>query len=99
VLFSPLPGQLCHLKWWLRKFFADHLNIFYMSSETGNDEGTDMQLKFQDLLNPSVFVITPRVGATGLNLTAANHVVITQQFWVLNEQWQACAWVVRLGQN
>jgi hypothetical protein len=26
-------------------------------------------------------------------------VVITQQFWVLNEQWQTCAWVVRLGQN
>jgi hypothetical protein len=37
------------------------------------------------------------VGGTGLNLTAANHVVTTQKFWVLNEQCQAFARVVRLG--
>jgi len=49
--------------------------------------------------NSSVFVTTPKVGGTGLNLTAANHEVITQKFWVLNEQWQAFAWVVWLGRN
>jgi hypothetical protein len=65
----------------------------------GNEESTEMQVKFQDSPNPSVFVTTPKVGGTGLNLTAANHVVITQKFWVLNEQRQAFAQVVRLGQN
>jgi len=70
-----------------------------MFAEMGNDERTEMQLKFQDLPNPSVFVTTPKVGGTGLNLTATNHVVITQKFWVLNEQLQAFARVVRLGQN
>ena len=99
VLFCPLPGQVRHLKWWLTKFFADHLDIFYMYAEMGNDERTEMQLKFQDSPNPSVFVTTPKVGGTGLNLTAANHAVITQKFWVLNEQRQAFARVVRLGQN
>jgi SNF2 family DNA or RNA helicase len=44
-----------------------------------------MQLKFQDSQNPSVFVTTPNVGGMGLNLTAANHAVITKKFWVLNE--------------
>jgi len=58
-----------------------------------------MQPKFQDSPNPSVFVTTPKVGGTGLKLTAANHAVITQKFWVLNEQRQAYAQVVRLGQN
>jgi len=87
VLFCPLPCQVRHLKWWLTKFFADYLDIFYMYSEMGNDERTEMQLKFQDSPNPSVFVTTPKVGGTGLNLTAVNHVVITQKFWVLNEQW------------
>jgi hypothetical protein len=87
------------LKWWLTKFFADHLDIFYMYAEMGNDERTEMQLKFQDSPNPSVFVTTPKVGGTGLNLTAANHAVITQKFWVLNEQRQAFARVARLGQN
>jgi len=70
-----------------------------MHTELGNDERTDMQLKFHHSPNPSVFVTTLKVGGTGLNLTAANHVVITQEFWVLNEQWQAFAQVVRLGQN
>jgi len=99
VLFWPLPGQVRHLKWWLTQFLADNLDIFYMFAEMGNDEQTEMQLKFQDSPNPSVFVTTPKVGGTGLNLTAANHAVITQKFWVLNEQRQAFAQVVRLGQN
>jgi len=99
VLFCPLPGQVRHLKWWLTMFFADHLDILYMYAEMGNDERTEMQLKFQDSPNPSVFVTTPKVGGTGLNLTAANHAVMTQKFWVLNVQRQAFAWVVRLGQN
>jgi len=70
-----------------------------MYSEMGNDERTEMQLKLHDSPNPSVIVTTPKVGGTGLNLTAANHGVITQKFWVLNEQRQAFARVVRLGQN
>jgi len=94
VLFCPLPGQDRYLKWWLTKFFADNLDIFYMFVEMGNDEHTEMQLKFQDSPNPSVFVTTPKVGGTGLNLTAANDAVITQKFWVLNEQRQAFAHVV-----
>jgi SNF2 family DNA or RNA helicase len=82
------------LKWWLKKIFADKLNIFYMCAEMGNDEYTEMQLKFQDLPNPSVFVTTPIVGGTGLNITAANDAVIPQKFCVLNEQRQAFAQVV-----
>jgi hypothetical protein len=99
VLFCPLPGQVRHLKWCFAQFFADNLDIFYMFAEIGNDERTEMQLIFEDSPNPSVFVTTPKVGGTGLNLTAANHAVITQKFWVLNEQRQAFAQVVQLGQN
>jgi len=98
VLFCSVPGQVCHLKWWLTKFFADHLDIFYMYAEMGNDERTEMQFKFQDSPNPSEFVSAPKVDGTGLNLTAANHAVLTQKFWVLNDQCQALAQVVRLGQ-
>jgi hypothetical protein len=99
VLFCPLPGQVCYLKWWLTLFFVDNLDIFCIFAEMSNNERTEMQLKFQDSPNPSVFVTTPKVGGTGLTLTVANHAVITQKFWVLNEQHQAFALVVRLGQN
>jgi hypothetical protein len=94
VLFCPLPGEVRHLKWWLTKVFADNSDIFYMFAELGNDECTEMQLKFQHSPNPSVFVTTPKVGGTGLNFTVANHAVITQKFWVLNELRQAFSRVV-----
>jgi hypothetical protein len=99
VLFCPLPAHVRHLKWWLMKYFADNQDIFHMYAEMGNDQRTEMQLKFQDSRNPSVFVTTPKLGKTGLNLTAANNAVITQKFLVSNEQQQAFARVVRLGQN
>jgi hypothetical protein len=63
------------------------------------NESREMQLKFQDSPNPCVFVTTRKLGGTGLNLSAANNAVITQRFWVLNEQRQAFARNVRLGQN
>jgi len=84
---------------WLTQCFADNLDIFYMFVEMGNDERTEMQLKFQDSPYPSVFVTTPKVGGTGLIPTAANHAVITRMFWVLNEQRLVIARVARLGQN
>jgi SNF2 family DNA or RNA helicase len=59
-----------------------------MYADMGKDERTEMQLKFQDSTNRSVFATAPNVGGTGLNLTAANHKVMTQKFWVLNEQCQ-----------
>jgi SNF2 family DNA or RNA helicase len=73
------------LKWWLTKYFADIVDIFHMYAEMENDECTEMQLKFQDSRNPSVFITTPKVGGTGLNLTAAQHAVIHQKSWVSNE--------------
>jgi len=53
----------------------------------------------QDSPYPSVFVSRPNVHWTGLNLTAANHVVIIQKCRGLNEQHQLFALVVWLGQN
>jgi len=99
VQFCPLPSHVRHLNWWLTNYFADHVDMLHMYAEVGNDELTKMQLKFLDSQNPSVFVTTPKVGGTGWNLTAANHAVITQELWVLNEKRQAFARTVRLKQN
>jgi hypothetical protein len=82
-----------------QNFFADHLDIFHMYVEMGNNERTQMQLKFQDSPNPSVIITTPKVGGTGLNLIAANHWVTTLKFWVLTELGQVFARNVRLRQN
>jgi hypothetical protein len=83
VLFYPLPDQVGHLKWLLTTIFADNVDIFQMYAEMGNDESTEMVLKFQESRNPAVFVTTPKVGGSSLYLTAANHAVRTEKFWVL----------------
>jgi SNF2 family DNA or RNA helicase len=54
---------------------------------------------FADAEEPSALVLTPALGGTGLNLVAANHVVILQKFWVLNEQRQAISRIIRLGEQ
>jgi SNF2 family DNA or RNA helicase len=87
------------LKWWLRTFFENNFDIFCTFVEMCYDERTEMQLKFQHSPNPSVFETTPKVGGTGLTLIVANHAMITQKFWVSNEQEEAFGGVVRLGQN
>jgi len=43
----------------------------------GNNECHEMQVKIQNLPNPSAFVTTLKVGRTGIDLTAANHAVLT----------------------
>jgi len=59
VLFCPLPGQVHHLMWWLTKFFADVLDIFYLYAEMENDERTERLLEFHVLPSSSLFVTTP----------------------------------------
>ena len=41
------------------KFLANHMDKFHMYAKMGNDGHTEMQLKFQDSRNPSVFITTP----------------------------------------
>jgi len=76
------------------KCFVDDVDFFHMYAEMGNDKRTEMQIKLQDSRSLSEFLTTPKVGGTGLNLMAASPAVITQRFWVLNEQRQAFARVV-----
>jgi len=70
-----------------------------MYVEMVNDKYTKMQLKFQDLPIPSVFITTHNVDCTGLILTAANYVLKTQKFYVLNEQCPVFTCVVQLWYN
>jgi hypothetical protein len=85
--------------WWLTIYFADHVDIFHMFAELGNDKRKEMQLIFQDPCNLSVFITTPKVGRRGQNPPAGNCAVITWKFWVQNEQQLAFSLVVWLGQN
>jgi len=99
VQYCSIPGQVRHLKGSPTKYLVDHMDLFHRYAEMVYEQCVEMQLTFQDAQNPSVFITTPKVGGIGLNCTAANHAVITQKVWVLNEQWQGLARVLQLAQT
>jgi len=70
-----------------------------MYAAMDNNKCPDMQLKFGDSWDPSVFITGSNVGGTGLNHTAVSHAVITQKFWVLTQQGWSFAKVIWVGQN
>ena len=45
-----------------------------------------------------MLILTPALGGTGLYLVAANHLIIMQKFWNLNDQSQAVAQIHHIGQ-
>lgn len=98
VIFTPLPGQSWFVFWFL-KTFHQGLKPFIFHSGLPRPVRDQLIEEFSSTTSPAALVLTPAVGGTGLNLVSANHVVIMQKFWVLNEQRQAMGRIDRLGQK
>ena len=98
LVFSLLPGQVQHIQWWLRHYISQ-VHLVQMLSDDSPDNCTELMNEFQTTARCAVFLTTIKVGGTGLNLVAANHTVILQKPWVLNEQHHAFGRIVRLGQT
>ena len=96
-MFCLLPGQVRHVQWWLRHNVSQ-VHLVRMLSDNSPDNRTELMNEFQNTVRYAVFLTTTKVGGIGLNLVAANHAVILQKPWVLNEQHQAFGRIVRLGQ-
>src|ERR1700709_2831873 len=97
-IFAPLPGPAWYVHWHLRTFRSGLKSFIYHAGipRTKRDE---LLNEFSSADAPAALVLTPALGGTGLNLVAANHVLILQKFWVLNEQRQAIGRIDRLGQK
>jgi hypothetical protein len=99
VMFCPLPGQVRHVAWWLELQYGVEVSVITMTSADSAERRTELMSEFHNAENCTVFITTTKVGGTGLNLVAANHAVVLQKPWVLNEQRQAFGRIVRLGQR
>ena len=97
VVFTPLPGQAWFVHWYLETFHSQLKSFIYHSGMSLPDRSNLIE-KFPKIESPATLVLTSTLGGTGLNLVAANHIVIMQKFWVLNEQRQAIGRIDRLGQ-
>ena len=98
IIFTPLPGEVAFVNWYLKTFHRG-LKTFLFYSGLTQEEHSVLIEEFSSIESPAVLVLTPALGATGLNLDAANHVLILQRFWTMNEQRQAIGRIDRLGQK
>ena len=73
--------------------------VMFLHGGTSKSARDEMVRRFQSEDGPSVFVLSLKAGGTGLNLTAANHVVHFDRWWNPAVEDQATDRAFRIGQQ
>src|SRR5690349_10546494 len=72
--------------------------VRFLHGGTSRRERDELVAAFQDDERPGVFVLSLKAGGTGINLTAANHVVHVDRWWNPATEAQATDRAYRIGQ-
>jgi SNF2 family DNA or RNA helicase len=73
--------------------------VRYLHGGTPRGERDALVAAFQGDERPGVFVLSLKAGGTGINLTAANHVVHVDRWWNPATEAQATDRAFRIGQS
>jgi superfamily II DNA or RNA helicase len=73
--------------------------VLYLHGGTPTGERDALVERFQTSPSPGVFILSLKAGGTGLNLTAANHVVHFDRWWNPAVEAQATDRAFRIGQG
>jgi SNF2 family DNA or RNA helicase len=73
--------------------------VFYLHGGTPKRHRDALVSQFQEAAEPAVFLLSLKAGGTGLNLTAANHVVHVDRWWNPAVEDQATDRAFRIGQR
>jgi SNF2 family DNA or RNA helicase len=74
-------------------------DVLYLHGGTPRTRRDEMVARFQSGDGPSIFLLSLKAGGTGLNLTAANHVVHLDRWWNPAVENQATDRAFRIGQQ
>lgn len=74
-------------------------DVAYLHGGTPKKRRDEMVARFQSGDGPSIFLLSLKAGGTGLNLTAANHVVHLDRWWNPAVENQATDRAFRIGQK
>jgi SNF2 family DNA or RNA helicase len=74
-------------------------DVAYLHGGTPKKRRDEMVAQFQSGDGPSIFLLSLKAGGTGLNLTAANHVVHLDRWWNPAVENQATDRAFRIGQH
>jgi superfamily II DNA or RNA helicase len=85
----------------LQPYLASRLGcpVLYLHGGTPKRQRDAMVAEFQGAAEPSVFVLSLKAGGTGLNLTAASHVIHIDRWWNPAVEEQATDRAFRIGQR
>jgi SNF2 family DNA or RNA helicase len=74
-------------------------DVLYLHGGTPKKRRDEMVTRFQSADGPPIFLLSLKAGGTGLNLTAANHVVHLDRWWNPAVENQATDRAFRIGQQ
>jgi hypothetical protein len=85
----------------LQPYLAARLGcaVHFLHGGTTKKRRDEMVAEFQDAAEPAVFLLSLKAGGTGLNLTAANHVIHVDRWWNPAVEDQATDRAFRIGQR
>jgi SNF2 family DNA or RNA helicase len=73
--------------------------VLYLHGGTPKKQRDAMVAAFQEMAEPAVFLLSLKAGGTGLNLTAASHVIHVDRWWNPAVEDQATDRAFRIGQR
>ena len=74
-------------------------DVAYLHGGTSRQNRTELVRRFQSDDGPPIFLLSLKAGGTGLNLTAANHVIHLDRWWNPAVENQATDRAFRIGQK
>jgi SNF2 family DNA or RNA helicase len=85
----------------LQPYLAARLGcpVYFLHGGTTKRRRDEMVAEFQSAAEPAVFLLSLKAGGTGLNLTAANHVIHVDRWWNPAVEDQATDRAFRIGQR
>jgi SNF2 family DNA or RNA helicase len=85
----------------LQPYLAARLGcrVLYLHGGTPKRQRDAMVARFQEMTEPALFLLSLRAGGTGLNLTAASHVIHVDRWWNPAVEDQATDRAFRIGQR
>jgi SNF2 family DNA or RNA helicase len=85
----------------LQPYLAARLGctVYFLHGGTTKKRRDEMVAEFQSAAEPAVFLLSLKAGGTGLNLTAANHVIHVDRWWNPAVEDQATDRAFRIGQR
>ncbi len=85
----------------LQPYLAARLgcDVLYLHGGTPKKQRDAMVARFSEITEPAIFLLSLKAGGTGLNLTAANHVIHVDRWWNPAVEDQATDRAFRIGQT